>query len=667
MPQADQAPVVNLATPVKFMLDNGLRVLVVENHNIPKISFTVSLIMDPRQEGSYAGVADITGSMLGTGTTSHTKEEISGDIDFIGAELSAGTNEIYASSLIKHADKLLEILSDITINSVFTREEFGKKSEQILSDVTGEAANQSTIASNVFNAMVFGRNNPYGEFKTEKSVRRVTLQMCTDYYNKYFNPGIACLTITGDITPSEARTLAEKYFGRWQKKEVELSKYETPKEPESGRIYFVDRPQAVRSVVQIGYPVSLNLSDTDYIKARVTNTILTGGESRLFDNLCEKHAWASSVYSSFIIHPLVSCFKISTTVKTEVTDSSVYEILNEMNRIRNDKVSLSELRGSKNFLEGSFALTLENPRTIANMAVNTERYNLNNDFYHNYLKNIDAVTPEDVRNTALKYIKPGNTIIVIVGKYSSLSDKIAKLNTTANIQLLDVNADPCDSLHSAYKIPEGISAQEILDNYIKAIGGDRNINKIKDLTLKATINIQGNLLNFNLFYKLPDKYKSEVLMNGQTFQKEIFNAGNVKVWDIQSSHELNDNEKEKLTVDADPFPELHYSKMGFSIKLLDITSVDTSRAYRVEITSPGGNSVIDYFSVNNGLKIRSESVLNSPEGPVTQITDYVNYIEAGGIKFPKKLIQRTASQVIDIENESIKVNEGIEDSIFKPD
>ena len=172
MPQADQAPVVNLATPVKFMLDNGLRVLVVENHNIPKISFTVSLIMDPRQEGSYAGVADITGSMLGTGTTSHTKEEISGDIDLLERSIR-GTNEIYASSLIKHAHKLLEILSDITINSVFTREEFGKKSEQILSDVAGEAANQSTIASNVFNAMVFGRNNPYGEFKTKNLLKQM--------------------------------------------------------------------------------------------------------------------------------------------------------------------------------------------------------------------------------------------------------------------------------------------------------------------------------------------------------------------------------------------------------------------------------------------------------------------------------------------------------------
>ncbi len=665
MPEPAPAARICIGEAAKFELSNGLKVFVVENHRIPKISYSISLIFDPELEGNNAGIGDLAGNLIGTGTTTRTKAQIDEEIDFIGAGLSARADGIFASSLKKHTEKLLEILSDVTINSEFKQEELENKRKQILAGLESDKDDPNAIASNVFDALVFSKNHPYGEFETEKSVNNVTIEMCSNYYHKYFRPNIAYLTVIGDVTPDEAKLLIEKYFGNWQRREVENKQYPIPQAPENRKVAIVDRPQSVQSVIQLGYPVDLNVSDPDYIKARVTNTILGGGEFRLFLNLREKHAYTYGAYSGFNIRPLISCFKITASVRNAVTDSSINEIIYEMNRLRDEPVSLSELNIVKNYLTGNFALSLENPQTIASFSVNIERYKLAKDYYINYLTNLSAVTAQDVQQMALKYIKPDQSILLVVGKSSDIAEKVAKFSSTGKTETYDIEANIYDPALKTKNIPSGITAEKVLETYISAIGGVQMINKVKDLTINAKLNIEGNLLDFNLKYKLPDKFLSEVIMNGQIFQKEVLNGDFAKVWDMHGSHEITGNEHEKIIIDADPFPELHYGNLGYISKLYDISEVDSSKAYRLEIMSPLGNSSIDYFSVESGLKIRSVSAENSSNGQITQTTDYLDYIEVDGIKFPKKMTQRMGSQFIDITIESIYINKGIDDEIFK--
>lgn len=232
-PKPGPAPKIRIGEYKKIELENGLKVFVVEDHRLPRVSFSISFIFDPALEGPNVGIGNMTASLVGTGTKTRTKDQINREIDFIGATLNAGPSGIYASSLKKHTDKLLEVLSDVAQNSVFKAEELEKQRTKALSSLASEKDDPDAIAGNVSAALFFGKDHPYGEFETEASVKSITLEMCDAYYKTHFIPNIAYLSIVGDITPKEAKALAKKYFSSWKKGELKNPVYLKPQPPPS--------------------------------------------------------------------------------------------------------------------------------------------------------------------------------------------------------------------------------------------------------------------------------------------------------------------------------------------------------------------------------------------------------------------------------------------------
>jgi predicted Zn-dependent peptidase len=441
-PQPSPAPKIQIGNYSKFELPNGLKVFVVEDHRLPRVSFSLSFFITPELEGANTGIGSLTSQLIGTGTKTRTKDQINEEIDFIAGSLSASSDGIYASSLKKHIIKLLDLYSDVTINSVFTDKEMEKCRTQYLSDLASSKDDPNTIASNVSSAVVYGKTHPYGEFETEATVKSLTLDMCNRYYAKYFKPNVACMSIVGDITPEEAKQLVQKYFEKWQKGNVPVIAYTKPVAPVTPKVIIVNRDESVQSVINVCYPVELNLANPDYIKVSVANTILGGGTFRLFNNLREKHAYTYGAYSRMSTNPLGSGFKASASVRNSVTDSAIHEILFEMKRMGDELVPDKELKMVKNYLTGNFALSLEKPQTIASFAINTERYKLPQDFYANYLKNIEAVTVADIQAVSKKYILPQQSNILVVGKASEVSEPLKKFSVDGKIEYLDKDANP---------------------------------------------------------------------------------------------------------------------------------------------------------------------------------------------------------------------------------
>jgi len=223
------------------------------------------------------------------------------------------------------------------------------------------------------------------------------------FYQTYFKPNIAYMAIVGDINRKEAQKLIKKYFGNWERGEVPKNIFKVPEAPSKTLVAMVDRPQSVQSIINVSYPVNLKPGSEDAIKARVMNTILGGGfSSNLMQNLREDHGFTYGARSSLSGDKLIGNFNASASVRNEVTDSSVVEFLYELNRIRTENVSEEQLKSIKNYITGGFARSLENPQTIANFAINIERYNLPKDYYANYLMNIEAVSVADVKEMAQK-------------------------------------------------------------------------------------------------------------------------------------------------------------------------------------------------------------------------------------------------------------------------
>jgi len=476
-PAGAEAPVIKIGDYQSFELPNGLKVFVVENHKIPRLAYSLVLDYDPVFEGEMAGYTSFSGQLLRTGTTTRTKDQIDEAVDMIGANLNTSAGGVYANCLTRHNETLLSIMSDVLLNAEFKAEELEKIRTQTLSGLEADKNDPGAISQRVNQIIVYGNNHPYGENTTEESVKKITLEKCTEFYKTYLL--------------EEAKPLVEKYFGSWKTGDVPKANYALPKAPARTTVVIVDRPNAVQSTINVTYPVDLKPGSPDEIKVKFANTILGGGTFRLFSNLREKHSWTYGAYSSIQSDKLIGKFNASAEVRNPVTDSSFTEILAEMSRLRTEPVPDDELNMVRNYMMGNFGRSLENPSTVANFAINTARYNLPKDYYSTYLTKLASITAADVQQVAQKYIRPDNAYLLVVGKADELAPKLKKFSKSGEIRYYDTDARLYDPSKKLKPAPAGVTAEQVINNYIAAIGGAKMLKKVKDVTINAGATMQG--------------------------------------------------------------------------------------------------------------------------------------------------------------------------------
>jgi predicted Zn-dependent peptidase len=661
-PLPGPAPEIKIGDYSKFELQNGLKVFVVENHKFPTVSLSLTLDLDPILEGKDAGYTNIAGQLLRTGTKNRTKDKLDEEIDFIGAQLNTYAGGVYASSLKKHLPTLLELMSDVIINPVFKQEEFDKIKKQTLSGLQAAKDEPSVIADRIVQTLYFGKQHPYGEFETEESINNITLDKCTEFYNTYFKPNVGYLAVVGDVTKKEIEPLIKKYLANWKKSEVKKYKYQKPVLPSSNIVAIVDRPNAVQSTIRMGYPVDLLIGSEDVRKASITNTILGGGVFRLFENLREKHAFTYGAYSSLTPDELVGRFTAFAEVRNRATDSAITEVLFEMKRIKEEKVGDTELQKAKNYSSGSFAISLEDPATVARFATNIERYKLPKNYYKDYLKNIAAVTRDDVLKMAQKYIQPDNSYIVVVGNASEVADKLKKFNPESKVNFYDIYGNIYDP--NVKNIPAGASAESVIENYINAIGGRDNISKATNRTMIMTGNVQGMTLNLTIYQKEPDKLLQVVSAGGME-QKLIINGNKGISISPMGKNEITGDMLEELKVDANMNAVLDYSKSGIKTILVGIEKQSGKDLYKIEMQLPGGKKYFDYYDPETNLKVKQVKSITSPMGQAEQTFEFSDYQDVDGVKYPFKIKQAMGSQNIEVTITSFKVNQNLDDKLFE--
>ncbi len=427
-PKPGPAPIINLKKPETFSLPNGLKVLVVENHKLPKVTFNLSLDNGPFLEGNKKGVDNLTSSLLGNGSVKVSKDAFNEEIDFLGADLNFYSSGASGSCLSKYGGRVLELLADGALNPKFSQDEFDKERDKLIEGLKTQEKNVSAVAARVQSVLAFGKSNPNGEYLTEETIKNVTLNDVVKNYQDYFVPENAYLVIVGDVKTGDVKKAVEKLFGTWAKATAPSFSFSDPVNQKFTQINFVDMPNAVQSEIALQNTVNLKMSDKDYFAAIVANQILGGDfNSYLNMNLREKHGWTYGARSAIGGSKYVSTFKASTQVRNSVTDSAVVEFLKEFKKIRTEKVSDEMLSNVKAGYVGKFVMQIEKPQTVATYALRIKTQKLPEDFYENYIKNINAVTADDVLAAANKYFLVENTRIIIVGKGSDVIPGLEKL------------------------------------------------------------------------------------------------------------------------------------------------------------------------------------------------------------------------------------------------
>ena len=204
-PKPGPSPVIKIKKPEAFTLPNGLKVMVVENHKLPRVSFSLNIDNTPYAEGTKKGVADLTSSLIGNGSVKISKDAFNEEIDFLGADLNFYSSGASGSSLSKYSGRILELMAEGALNPKFTQEEFDKEKDKLIEGLKTQEKSVAAVAGRVQNVLAYGKNHPYGEFLSEETIKNVTLSDVENNYHTNFVPENAYLIIIGDVKFKETK------------------------------------------------------------------------------------------------------------------------------------------------------------------------------------------------------------------------------------------------------------------------------------------------------------------------------------------------------------------------------------------------------------------------------------------------------------------------------
>jgi len=658
-PKSGPAPTIKIGKPETFQLKNGLKVMVVENHKLPRVSYTLTLDNAPYVEGAKKGVADLTSSLIGNGTKKISKTAFNEEIDFMGASISFSSNGASANALSKYSGRVLELLADGVLNPNFTQEEFDKDKAKIIEGLKASEKSVPDVASRVNDLLTFGKDHPNGEYVSEATIKNVTLADVQANYNSYFVPENAYLIIVGDVKFAETKKAVEKLFGSWKKASAPVQTYPEPKDVPFSQINFVDMPNAVQSEVAVVNLVNLKMTDPDYFPVLVANQILGGDfNSYLNMNLREAHGWTYGARSSIRGDKRITKFEASTQVRNAVTDSTVVEIFKEYKKIRTEKVTDEMLASVKAGYIGRFVMQIEKPQTIAGYALRIQTQNLPADFYENYIKNINAVTADDVMRVANKYFLADNSRILIVGKGADVVPALEKLKIP--ILFFDKYGNPVEKPVFKKEVPKGMTAKTVLDNYIKAIGGEKAALAVKTIAMtgSTTIPQAPAPLSYNSKFDVKGKLLVELAMGGMSIMKQVVNEKGGFVIQQGQRMDLTGKDLEEMKAAATPIEELNLLKKP-EVTLTGIEMVNGTEVYALK----NGNTTL-YYDVKSGLKIGDLITMEQGGKTMNKTNSYLDYREVKGVKVPFNMIQNVGFE-LNIKMTDVKINEGVSDADFK--
>jgi zinc protease len=424
---------VKLPKATEFKLDNGLTVLVMEDHKLPLVSLRLTIqgagaLNDP---ADMPGLASFTASMLKEGTTSRSSKQIAEESDRLGVTIGAtapwasDAATVTVSGLSDNLNQWLPLAADIVLNPSFPASELDKLKQRQKVQLQQQRSSPFFLIAERFNKAVYGNHPASVTSPTPASIDALTPEMLKKWHHDRYVPQNAILGVAGDVKPADlAQALG--ILPPWEQTDFNAGSGPATKPAIGRKIYLVDRPGSVQTDVYLGN-IAVNRTDPDYIPMVVMDRIVGGGAAaRLFMDLREQKGYTYGAYSQLIARKYAGPWFAFGNMRTEATEGAMQAFLDEIGRIRDEKVPESELEEDKRSLVASFALALEDPSELLNFAITQKIYGLPADYWDNYPAKISAITAEQVQRVAKKYIDLENIQIVAVGDAAKIKPVLDK-------------------------------------------------------------------------------------------------------------------------------------------------------------------------------------------------------------------------------------------------
>lgn len=448
-PPIGKVPELRVPAWTKAKLSNGAELIVSEKHDLPLVSFSITILggSDQFETADRRGLGSLTASMMSEGTKSRNGDELSNALQLLGTNVSVGVaSESGSISFVSTTARFaatLDILADMLVNPVFPPEALERLRAQRLVALTQARAQPGSIAGRVFPRVLYGDAHPLGQNSTEGTLKAITRADVVDFHQRYFKPGRALVTVVGDVTPAAIRPVIEKGLAAWLAG-GERPTFSFPPLPaaKATSIYLVDKPGSAQSTFAMGLPGPPRTTP-DYYALQVMNTILGGMfQARLNANIREEKGYSYGVSSGFGFGKGPNPFRTGGDIVGDKTDAALVEFMKELRGILGERpVTEEELRTAKESLVQRLPGAFASAGAINGALTSLWVQSLPDTYYQQYTKSIMAITADDVVRVAKKYLDLDHLAIVIVGDRKAIEAPLAATKV-APITHLDLEGAP---------------------------------------------------------------------------------------------------------------------------------------------------------------------------------------------------------------------------------
>lgn len=424
-------------------LPNGVDLIIVEQHKQPVVTVTLALGGGAAYEpADRTGLAGIVSELLTKGTESRTADQLAAQIEGAGGSISAYADNdflrITVSSLSENLPLAMNVLADVVTHSTFPATELELARTRALSSLQLELSEPSAIAQRIFRHEVYG-DHPYGRNDSPASLRAITREDVTGFYRQRVVPGGALLVIAGDVDPAAVRRLAQQALSSWRGAATPPPAAGAIPTRGATDILLVHKPGAVQSNILTGFTM-ITPRDPAVYPLTIMSRILGGGtDARLFLILREQKSWTYGAYAQFTRPKGMGMFMANAEVRTPVTDSALAEMLNQLDRMRNEVPADSEIAAAKNYLVGNFPLTIQTPEQIANAVASARLRGLPDDYVPRFRDRLAAVRNDQLAAADRRFLTTDKMAIVVVGDGTKILDGLKRIGT---VRVVDVEGKP---------------------------------------------------------------------------------------------------------------------------------------------------------------------------------------------------------------------------------
>ena len=410
----------DIPQPIQTVLANGLQVIIFEDERLPLVSYRLAFNFgDINDPPDATGMTSAMASMLAEGTENYTSRQLAEKIERLGASIGASASDdftiVSASSLSLYSSEILGLMAEVLLNPTFPEDELDLYRRNTVEHLKFQRSQPGFLAGEQAARLVYGEH-PYSKVSPSAAdIERLDREKLAKFHAETFIPNNAMFIVVGDVRREEVIAELYEHFGEWKEGSKEQTEFASPPKRDARSLTIVDRPGSAQSNIVLTN-LAIKRNDPDYFPMIVMNQVLgAGASSRIFMNLREEKGYTYGAYTRLGSKNRAGDLEATAEVRTAVTGDSLKEFFYELNRIRDEKVGEQELADAKNFLTGVFPIRAETQEGLTNLIVNQHIYSLAADYLQTYRENVDAITVDDVQRVAVKYVRPDEMAIVIVG------------------------------------------------------------------------------------------------------------------------------------------------------------------------------------------------------------------------------------------------------------